>query len=94
MSELFSGCTSLKKIDLHNFNTENVNDMREMFSGCTSLEEVNIYNFNFATINNKQKMFEGCKSLKIINISPNQIPHIDNGLIKECSNAKFTHENI
>jgi hypothetical protein len=67
--------------------------MREMFSGCISLEEVDIYNFNFAGINNKQKIFCGCASLKLINIAPQQIPYLDNELIKECSkDLKFTHE--
>ena len=31
---MFSGCLSLKELNLSNFNTNNVNNMRFMFSGC------------------------------------------------------------
>ena len=34
MSYMFSGCSSLKELNLTNFNTNNVIDMRKMFSGC------------------------------------------------------------
>ena len=31
---MFSGCSSLKKLNLNNFNTNNVINMSGMFSGC------------------------------------------------------------
>ena len=34
MSWMFSGCSSLKELNLNNFNTNNVIDMRWMFSEC------------------------------------------------------------
>ena len=37
MSDMFNGCNSLTNIDLSNFNTQNVTDMRGMFSYCNSL---------------------------------------------------------
>ena len=35
MSYMFCGCSSLKELNLNNFNTNNVTDMRYMFSKCT-----------------------------------------------------------
>ena len=46
MSYMFCGCSSLKELNLSNFNTNNVNNMSGMFSGCSSLEELNLSNFN------------------------------------------------
>ena len=34
MSGMFYGCSSLKELNLINFNTNNVTDMSWMFSGC------------------------------------------------------------
>ena len=60
---MFFGCSSLTKIDLSNFNTQNVNDMRYMFFGCSSLTKIDLSNFNTQNINDLNSMFEGCSSL-------------------------------
>ena len=36
MIYMFSGCSSLKELNLSNFNTNNVIIMRGMFSGCSN----------------------------------------------------------
>ena len=46
MGDLFSECTSLKEIDVSNFDTSNVRDMSKMFYKCESLKELNLANFN------------------------------------------------
>ena len=46
MSFMFCGCSSLKELNLNNFNTNNVINMRRMFGGCSSLKELNLNNFN------------------------------------------------
>ena len=38
INHIFYGCNSLKKIDLSNFNTQNVRNMSYMFYGCNSLK--------------------------------------------------------
>ena len=43
---MFFGCSSLKELNLNNFNTNNVTDMSCMFIGCSSLKELNLSNFN------------------------------------------------
>ncbi len=46
MKYMFNGCSSLKELNLSNFNTNNVTNMASMFDGCSSLEELNLSNFN------------------------------------------------
>ena len=46
MSYMFCGCSSLKELNLNNFNTNNVTNMYGMFWGCSSLKELNLNNFN------------------------------------------------
>jgi len=43
---MFNGCSSLKDINLSNFNTQNVINMNAMFERCSSLKEINLSNFN------------------------------------------------
>ena len=42
MYGMFSGCSSLKEINLSNFNTNNFTNMRDMFNGCEKLTKNNI----------------------------------------------------
>ena len=43
---MFYRCSSLKELNLNNFNTNNVTHMNRMFLGCSLLKELNINNFN------------------------------------------------
>ena len=60
MSGMFYGCSSLKELNLNNFNTNNVTDMNYMFCGCSSLKELNLNNFNTNNVTNMSYMFGGC----------------------------------
>ena len=42
---MYSGCSSLKELNLSNFNTNKVTDMSYMFERCSSLKKVDISNF-------------------------------------------------
>ena len=42
---MFRGCSSLKKLNLFKFNTNNVTDMSFMFRGCLSLKKLNLSDF-------------------------------------------------
>ena len=44
---MFCGCSSLKELNLNNFNTNNVTNMSGMFEECSSLKELNLKNFGF-----------------------------------------------
>ena len=50
MRSLFDGCSSLKELDLSNFNTNNVTDMSYMFYECSLLKELNLNNFTYSDI--------------------------------------------
>ena len=41
---MLHNCSSLKELNLNNFNTNNVTNMRCMFSGCSSLKDLNLSN--------------------------------------------------
>ena len=60
MSYLFYNCSSLKELNLNNFNTNNLTDMSYMFYNCSSLNELNLNNFNTNNITNMSSMFKGC----------------------------------
>ena len=60
MGYMFSGCSSLKELNLNNFNTNNVTNMSDMFYGCSSLKELNLINFNTNNVTNMSWMFSRC----------------------------------
>ena len=57
---MFHNCSSLKELNLNNFNTNNVTNMSFMFYGCSSLKELNLNNFNTDNVTNMSYMFIGC----------------------------------
>ena len=63
------GCSSLKELNLSNFNTYNVINMNKMFERCSSLKEINLSNFNTNNVIDMSCMFSYCLSLRKINLS-------------------------
>ena len=61
---MFSDCSSLTSLNLSNFNTNNVTDMRYMFFKCSSLTSLNLSNFNTNNVNNMEYMFSGVNKEK------------------------------
>ena len=57
---MFYKCLSLKEINLSNFNTNNVTNMRGMFFKCSTLKELNLSNFNTNNVIDMEGMFYGC----------------------------------
>ena len=62
MSCMFYGCSSLKELNLNNFNNNNVTNMSGMFIGCSSLKELNLSNFIINNDNYMKEMFFGCSN--------------------------------
>ena len=60
MSWMFRGCSSLKELNLNNFNSNNVINMECMFYLCSSLKELNLNNFNTNNVTNMSGMFSKC----------------------------------
>ena len=52
MNYMLSNCSSLIKLNISNFNTNNVVDMSFMFNECSSLKDLNISNFNTNNVKN------------------------------------------
>ena len=68
MSDMFNGCSSLKELNLNNFNTDNVTNMSHMFHECLSLKELNLNNFNTNNLTYMHGMFFGCSNDLIMKI--------------------------
>ena len=66
MTALLDLCESLKSLDLWNFNTQNVKNIKYMFYGCESLKSLDLSNFNTQNVKNIKYMFYECESLKIL----------------------------
>ena len=60
MRGMFYECSSLKELNLSNFNTNNVTDMGYMFYKCSSLRELDLSNFNTNNVTKMASMFYGC----------------------------------
>ena len=54
---MFYKCSSLKEINLSNFNTNNVTNMSYMFYGYSSVQGLNLYNFNTNNVTYMRYMF-------------------------------------
>ncbi|WP_242832014.1 BspA family leucine-rich repeat surface protein [Butyrivibrio sp. VCD2006] len=53
---MFKECEKLKDLDLHSFNTSNVNDFSMMFYRCYLLKSLNLRNFDTSK-QNRQNSF-------------------------------------
>lgn len=69
MKGMFSGCHSLKSLDLSTFKTSNVTNMSSMFSGCSSLNSLDLSSFNTSNVVDMEYMFRNCKRLVSVNLS-------------------------
>ena len=69
MNYMFNGCSSLTSLDVTNWNTSNVTDMRGVFGGCSSLTSLNVSNWDTANVTDMSHMFDSCSTLTSLNIS-------------------------
>ena len=85
---------NLKTLNLSNFNTSNITDMRAMFYGCSSLEELDLSNFNTSNVTKmseyEEGMFQNCSSLERLNISSFDTSNVVNmaSMFKNCSSLE------
>lgn len=96
MQVMFSGCSSLKKLDLSHFDTSNVTNMHQMFYGCENLESINVSNFKTNKVTDMGMMFEGCKQLKSLDLSSFNTENVEGddgmtgmyGMFEDCQSLK------
>lgn len=66
--DMFRGCTTLERLDLSHFRTENIVTMMSMFRGCRDLKELDLSNFSTENIINMSRMFEDCTKLTTLSV--------------------------
>ena len=90
-SYMFSGCSSLRSIDLSSFNTTNVNNMNHMFNHCSSLESIDLSSFNTTKVKDMSFMFSDCSFLKSIDLSSFDTTNVNDlsWIFSGCSSLKL-----
>ena len=85
-SYIFANCKNIEDINLSDFNTENVINMKYMFYGC-NIKKINLFSFNTKNVKNMNNIFENCKNLKYLDISFFDINNVSNmsEMFKGCS---------
>ena len=73
MARMFSGCSSLKSIDLSKFNTSKVTSMAYMFYGCSSLTSLDISPLDMSGVTSTTSLATGCSAVKTLSI-PSSTP--------------------
>ena len=89
-SGMFNNCKSLTSLDLANFDTGNVTNMRYMFRECNTLSSLNISNFDTSNVTNMEYMFDYCWELSTLDLS-----HFNTGKVTDmggmfCNCKKLT----
>ena len=69
MSSMFYYCRNLTTLDLSNFDTSAVTDMRSMFNSCSNLTTLDLSNFNTSAVTNMSSMFGFCGNLTTLDLS-------------------------
>ena len=67
--KMFNKCYKIKVLDLSNFDTSNVTNMRSMFRDSYHLIKLDLSNFDTSNVTNMGSMFRGCESLKELDLS-------------------------
>mgnify|MGYP000989984360 CR=1 FL=1 len=68
-SDMFNRMTNLATLDLSNFDTSKVTNMRFMFSDMPNLTTLNLSNFDTSNVTNMGAMFRGVSNLTTLNLS-------------------------
>lgn len=66
---VFSGCSSLKRLDLSGITATNHTWIQGLFERCSSLEYLNIENFDTSAVTKMTWPFSGCTNLKELKIN-------------------------
>ena len=88
---MFFNCTSLKYLNILNFDTSKVINMDYIFAFCISLTSLNISSFNTKKTKSMKGLFYGCSSLTSIDLSNFDTSAITTmeDMFKGCSKLKI-----
>ena len=89
MRFMFSGCRSLRNLDITNFNTSKVTNMRAMFKNCNSLSSLDIKSFDTSCVTSMDFMFSGCGSLINLDVTNFDTSKVTNmrAMFNECQSS-------
>ena len=78
-SNLFSGTTSLKSIDMSNWDFSSITSLKDFYNyGLSSLEEIKLNNVNTSTITDMSYMFGNCSGLKNLELENFDTSNVEN----------------
>jgi surface protein len=86
---MFEDCFNLIELNISNFDTSNVTDMRGMFSNCESLPKLDLSSFNTCKTEKMIALCWGCKSLKELDLS-----NFNTFKLKDMSNMFCACKNL
>ena len=66
---MFYNCSELSSLDLRNFNTNIVTNMKSMFYQCDKLENLYLTSFNTEKVTNMSEMFYNCSGLTFLDLT-------------------------
>jgi surface protein len=69
MANLFTGCTSLTRVNASNLDTSNVTNMSYTFRNCPKLVTVDVSNFNTENVTDMGHMFSECRTVTFLDVS-------------------------
>ena len=84
-------CKDITEIDLSNFDTSKVTDMKDMFVSCSSLTLLDLSNLNTSIVTNMEAMFNYCSSLTLLDLSNFNTSKVTNmgSMFHSCSKLKY-----
>ena len=66
---MYSGCESLKELDLSSLDTSNVTNMESMFANCRKLTKLDLSSLDTSNVTTMGSMFDQCYNLKELDLS-------------------------
>ena len=87
---MFSGCSTIKSINLSAFNSNEINDMNNMFAECSSLQSIDLSSFNTTNVEDMNAMFYACSSLQSVDLSSFDTTNVKDmsGMFCGCSSLQ------
>ena len=85
-SYMFANCKTIEDINLLDFDTNNIINMKYMFYGC-NIKEIDLLSFNTKNVKIMNNMFENCKNLKYLELDFLDINNVTDisEMFKGCS---------
>ena len=68
-TDMFRGCANITSLNLSEFDTSKVTNMRYMFYDCKKLSSLDVSNFDTLNVTNMNSMFSYCSSLTSLDLS-------------------------